>query len=380
MREACADQLAVLREKPDDPVALLALGRCQVEADRSKDAAITLRHLLSLAPQNAMAAALLAAALVRMGDVHEAARLARAACLWRPDCAEAQLQRCWVERRLGNLAAAIEAGQRAVAIEPTPDGYNYLSFALLSNDNVQEALAATEACLALDPRNIAALNYRSSALAAAGRSAEGRKLTDFERFLWLETIDSVDGYANVRQFNREITAQVLAAPGRQLDPLQTEDLMDPPRGAAVALKAIADAATRYYLSSLPKEDPTHPFLRFRPSEWTVYAWGTRTSQFDMQEHHIHQHAWLSGVYYASVPENVGRSREELGGCIEFARFLQYSDRPIQTEAVVLPPHEGMIVMFPSYFPHRVLPFRSDSVRVSLAFNIIPTWGGVLVSN
>lgn len=372
MREPCADQLAESRARPDDPLTLLALGRCQVEADRTADAADTLRRLLNLEPRNSVAAALLAAALIRMGDVQGAARMARAACQWRPDCAEAQRQRCWVERRLGNFKAAVEAGRRAVDIEPTPDAYNYLTFALLSSDDADAALAATEACLALDPRNIAALYYRSSALAAADRFAEGRELSDFERFLWTEMVDTVQGYEDIDQFNRDISAQVLAARGRQLDPLQTEDLMDPAEGAAATFKAIADAATRFYMTWLPEQDPGHPFLAFRPHDWTVYAWGTRTSQFDLQEHHIHQHAWLSGVYYASVPESIGRDRDALGGCIEFARFLQYSDRAIQTEAVVLPPREGMIVMFPSYFPHRVLPFKSSSVRVSLAFNIIPT--------
>ena len=77
------------------------------------------------------------------------------------------------------------------------------------------------------------------------------------------------------------------------------------------------------------------------------------------------------MYYASVPQGVGEDPARLGGCIEFARFLQYSDAPVETEAMVLPPQEGVIVMFPSYFPHRVLPFRSDTVRVSIAFNIIP---------
>ena len=109
-----------------------------------------------------------------------------------------------------------------------------------------------------------------------------------------------------------------------------------------------------------------------PERWDVHAWGTRTQDLMPQEHHIHQHAWLSGVYYARVPDGIGKDQAELGGCIEFARFLQYSDRPVQTEAAVLAPRPGMILLFPAYFPHRVLPFQSDEVRISVAFNLVPT--------
>ena len=41
--------------------------------------------------------------------------------------------------------------------------------ACLSADQGAEALTLTERCLALDPRNIAALSYRTTALAMAGR-------------------------------------------------------------------------------------------------------------------------------------------------------------------------------------------------------------------
>ena len=369
--DPCAEARAALASSPDDPAAAEALGRCLVEADRIQEAEEVFSALLATSPNLATARSLLAAALVRMGRTEEARAQAAVAVAADPDCAEAHLQRCWIERRAGNLELAITAGHQAIELNPIPDAFNYLCFALLSDDQIDDALAMTERCLETDPRNIAALHYRTSALAAAGRTEEGRWLSDFERFMWMDRLSSVEGYANLSRFNQALSEQVIAAPGRQLDPLQTEDLMDPPRGPSAAFQRVVNAATKMYLRRLPEADPAHPFLRYQPTAWRIHAWGTRVRDLQLQEHHIHQHAWISGVYYAKVPASIGQDRSELGGCIEFARFLRYSDRDVQTEAAVLAPEEGMIVMFPAYFPHRVLPFHSEDTRISVAFNIIP---------
>ena len=36
-----------------------------------------------------------------------------------------------------------------------------------------------------------------------------------------------------------------------------------------------------------------------------------------------------------------------------------------------PPHEGLVVLFPSYFYHRTEPFVSQEKRISIAFDILP---------
>jgi hypothetical protein len=34
------------------------------------------------------------------------------------------------------------------------------------------------------------------------------------------------------------------------------------------------------------------------------------------------------------------------------------------------PYEGLMVLFPSYFYHRTIPFEGDSARISLAFDVV----------
>ena len=40
------------------------------------------------------------------------------------------------------------------------------------------------------------------------------------------------------------------------------------------------------------------------------------------------------------------------------------------EVRLIKPVEGLMVLFPSYFYHRTLPFESDEVRISIAFDVL----------
>ena len=90
------------------------------------------------------------------------------------------------------------------------------------------------------------------------------------------------------------------------------------------------------------------------------------------EHHIHNQAWLSGVYYPRVPEQFGRPDRGRDGFLEFCRFPQFSARKVESEFVALPPKAGMLVLFPSYFYHRISPYSGAEMRLSLAFDVTPT--------
>ncbi|MCW5581951.1 MAG: hypothetical protein KIS72_11480 [Luteimonas sp.] len=35
------------------------------------------------------------------------------------------------------------------------------------------------------------------------------------------------------------------------------------------------------------------------------------------------------------------------------------------------PEEGTMLLFPSYFYHRTLPFEDESPRISIAFDVLP---------
>jgi uncharacterized protein (TIGR02466 family) len=99
-------------------------------------------------------------------------------------------------------------------------------------------------------------------------------------------------------------------------------------------------------------------------------WGTILKAGGHQEPHIHQTAWLSGVYYARLPEKIHCNDPSRSGWIEFgqppARYPCKAEYPLEC----LCPREGMLVMFPSHLFHRTIPLRGDETRISFAFDLI----------
>jgi uncharacterized protein (TIGR02466 family) len=89
-----------------------------------------------------------------------------------------------------------------------------------------------------------------------------------------------------------------------------------------------------------------------------------------QEPHMHDGAWISGVYYVSLPTDVGKSEDGQAGWLEFGRCndIFRLQRPPRLHAVR--PEEGLLVLFPSFFWHGTVPFESAAPRISIAFDVL----------
>ncbi len=68
---------------------------------------------------------------------------------------------------------------------------------------------------------------------------------------------------------------------------------------------------------------------------------------------------------ASVPEVL-----RTAGWIEFGTPRADVRCAIAPEAVFHQPEEGLMFVFPSYFYHRTVPFESEELRVSIAFDVM----------
>lgn len=353
---------------PDNPDAQENLGIVLAELHRRDDAAAAFNRAIELAPARPSAWANLATLEMSRGKLEEAARLYRKVRTMAPDQPTVCMNLCWILRRLGSFSEAVEAGRRAVELAPANlVAQNYLIFALLANDECHSALQVCDRSLRLNPRNTTALAHKPAALEGLGRRQEGQALMDFDRLLSQRELDAVPGFRDVSEFNDALEAHVLERPTRPFDETQTVDIVLNPSGPIVALKSIINDAIESYLKSLPP-DSQHPFLGSRPRRWQLDGWGTRLCSMHNQEHHFHQHGWVSGVYYVRVPEAVGSDETGMAGCIEFCQFAQYSNRRVESDFAVVRPEEGLMVLFPSYFYHRVLPFDNPDIRISIAFN------------
>lgn len=102
----------------------------------------------------------------------------------------------------------------------------------------------------------------------------------------------------------------------------------------------------------------------------LWGWGINMRAGDINFQHVHPDAKVSGVYYVSVPPlPPGSAAEE--GAIMFVdpRPRAHMNRvPNQTTEITLQPKPGMLIVFPAYYEHAVIPFRGPGVRICIAFN------------
>ena len=271
---------------------------------------------------------------------------------------------------VGKTVEGLAMARRAVEIRRNRHTFYHLAFCQLSSgDNAGAVKTCTEA-LQTDPMDSMPLALMPSALDAVGRGDEARALCDFASMIKVFDLRPPAIYQTMDAFNKAVVEAALRAPRRIEEPFQTNDLFLPPKGPFVYLQEEMKNIVRAYYDNVPQM-PGHPFLSQRMTDWKIDGWATRMTSYGENQPHFHKHAWLSGVYYAKVPASVKNQGTE-EGWLEFSRMPSYDGQPKDVEVAALPPREGMMVIFPSYLHHRVLPFSGDDMRVSIAFNLVPT--------
>lgn len=282
-------------------------------------------------------------------------------------------------RSLERPEEALQAFDRALQL--TPDAANVWCFkggALLEACRPEQAREALERCLALEPTNRTALAYRLVSMQELGEQSEPPLLRDLYRHVGADDIACPPGFASLAAFNDALARHVRAHPtlsheaaGRATrHGAHTGNLLDGDKGPVAALEALITARVCDYLARLPMH-PTHPYACYPLREWRLVAWAVVMDSGGHQIPHIHPAGWLSGVYYVRLPRCVGESAEDYAGWIEFGRppdSLRCRAEPLTRRIC---PREGRLLLFPSYYYHRTIPFESKEPRISIAFDVLP---------
>ena len=103
------------------------------------------------------------------------------------------------------------------------------------------------------------------------------------------------------------------------------------------------------------------------------AWVSINHKHDYNRRHQHPNSIFSGVFYLQNPEDsesiikFHRSREFSDYLM--SRYINHDlDHSYWSEAFEIFPKAGDLLIFPSYMFHEVYPNRSESPRISIAFN------------
>lgn len=288
--------------------------------------------------------------------------------------------------RTGAYGEAAELYRRIIEADPSdPAYYHTLGAALIGAGRGAEAVEVAERWLALEPGHVEALALKGHALQEAGRDAEAAALFDFDRLVQGGDIEVPDGYASMAEFNAALEQHILRHPSlatperhdlRYHHPKLkiTDELLAGDTGPVGELEKAMHAAVRDYLAKLPK-DSDHPFVANAPEDYKIHAWAALLDRQGNQNQHVHKDGYLSGCYYVRIPPEVvadangdigdiaggfevGRPPDEFG-CKRAHMIRQYK------------PHEGLMLLFPAFMYHKTVPFRSDTQRICIAFDVIP---------
>jgi uncharacterized protein (TIGR02466 family) len=361
---------------PSDPDVIHFLGIIAYRTGRYDLAIKRLTAATRLAPDYAEAHNNLGLLLLEQQKADEAISHFERAVSLKPNYAAAYANLGHAARQSGRPGDAIASYQRAVQINPDHKGAYYgLASALLSHGNLAATMDACDKCLQLDPLCQHAPAYQSIAQYGLNKKEDAKRLTDFTTMIRKAQIGTPPGFDDAVSFNEALVADIRAHPTLIWEPHDrvtrggavTRDLLETPNPTIMCLERALRVAINEFTESLPF-DASHPFFGTTPKTYTLTLIASVLKAGGHHPSHIHEGAWLSGVYYASVPSVVSGHDGDHPGWLEFGR--PDCDPPLDCELQVgaVAPEAGTVVMFPSYFFHHTIPYQGFEERIGVAFD------------
>ena len=148
----------------------------------------------------------------------------------------------------------------------------------------------------------------------------------------------------------------------------TQDLSRSSDPAIQGLFSAFAAPIRRYLEHVGQG--SDPLRRRNNGRWRFNgAWSVRLHSSGFHRNHTHPRGWISSACYIELPDSMSHAASP-EGVLTFAEPGILTTPPLAPEYSVRP-EVGMLVLFPSYFWHGTVPFRSDQARLTVAFDAVP---------
>ena len=289
--------------------------------------------------------------------------------------------------RLSDIAAARTALLEALELDPAnKDAFKRITALDLEAGNTVAALDRADRAIALGITHSRVLAARVLALAKLGRIEESRAASGIEAGLARRFPGAPEGWATLEAFNAALAEEFANHPGTRFDrygaasertwridnPLLTRSKVAPALFEMIAREVEAHIDE---LASQPGA-ASDPWRKGRPSRLRMHGWCVMVDGDGFETWHVHQFGWLSGVYYADIPDFIANG-EDNGGCLAHGlpEDLVGADRQAEFGQKIFRPTTGDLLLFPSHLYHRTFPHRGDRRRVCFAFDIRPAQSG-----
>ena len=143
-----------------------------------------------------------------------------------------------------------------------------------------------------------------------------------------------------------------------------ENLFDISSNKIQQLKRLILEELNIYYSKF--EHQSCDYIQKWPSEKNLNGWHIVLKHHGYQDNHIHPSGWLSGVIYLKTVPSLGKNE----GAIEFSlNSRNYFSK--KCPKLIFEPKVGDIVFFPSSLHHRTIPFKTDTDRIIVSFDLAP---------
>jgi tetratricopeptide (TPR) repeat protein len=371
---ACAATLA-----PNVASTQYNMGVVLTQMGRFDEALTALDLALTLDPEHAKACASKGYILRMQGRADESAALYGRAVSLSPGDPAALGDLGMALRDAGRLMEAASSFERAIAADPDyAEATSNFADTLLRLDQPRDSVAVCDAYLARHPYHASVLAAKSVALNECGDLAAVAELVNFDRFVTPIHHEGAPGFRDLDAFNTALAEHILDHPSLVVAPTSNAtqlgkhsgELTVKPKGPIAAFESLVRRAFDTYTNQVCGDvGLDHPFAANPPRRWGLNVWAIVLEGEGYQLPHIHRAAWLSGVYYARVPEIVRDGSR--AGWIEFGRPGPEYHWAAEPKTRAFQPNPGLMVLFPSYMFHETIPFESSETRISIAFDIVP---------
>ncbi|MDE0114139.1 MAG: tetratricopeptide repeat protein [Albidovulum sp.] len=325
--------------QPDSPVHLNNLGLALQESGRANDALKAFELALQLDSGNAQALCNKGNLLSEMNDWSTASSAYSAALAQVPDLAEAHFGLGYVAFRTGDAAVAA---------------------------------SRLSECIRHHPGDARALAYLSLVQGSFDSDPGAGPLVDFSRYPVQAVLDIPEwDLEDLRSHVRDHPSLKWEPPGKSTRTgSQTARMDEAEPGPVGSLAAVLRSWLDKHLKSIAVS-PEHPHFFRVPETYALAIWATVLVRQGRQLAHIHPNGWLSGVVYLTDSPVADSGDDPKAGCFEIGRFDPEMEPRSSSDSVFVSPKPGRVVVFPSYYFHRTVPFEAKHERISIAFDVEP---------
>ena len=359
--------------KPDFAEAHGNLGIAHQELGKAEDAVAAFEQALALQPDSPVLLNNLGLALQESGRSNDAMKAFERSLQLDSENARTLCNKGNLLCEMNNWSAASSAYSAAVALLPDlAEAHFGLGYVAFRTGDVANANARLLECIQHHPGDARALAYLSLLQGSTDSEPDAEPLVDFSRYPVSASLDlSESQLEDLRCFVREHPSLKWEPPGKSTRAgSQTARMDEAEPGPVGSLAEVLRNWLNKHLESIAAL-PEHPHFFRVPETYALAIWATVLVRQGRQLAHIHPNGWLSGVVYLTGSPVVDSGDYPMAGCFEIGRFDPEMEPRSSRDSVFISPKPGQIVVFPSYYFHRTVPFEAKHERISIAFDVEP---------